>query len=483
MRNAEEQLINIKNVAKSFDGVEVLTNINLTIRRNEFITLLGPSGCGKTTLLRMIAGFEKPDTGDILFQGESIIDVPPYKRKLNTVFQRYALFPHMSVYDNIAFGLKIKKVPKNEINKKVKEMLKLVQLSGYENRNISKLSGGQMQRVAIARALINEPEVLLLDEPLGALDLKFRKEMQLELKRMQKQLGITFIYVTHDQDEALTMSDKVAVMCDGMIQQFGSPEEIYNEPNNAFVADFIGESNILNGEMVEKNKVRFCEAEFKCVDSVAPGTPVDVVVRPEDIILSKPDGSGLTGEVIDITFKGMFYEITVLCGKTEIYIQSTKFATVGSEVKLNIDPDGIHIMKGEETVNQFEGVITKHNTVAFAGGEFECDVTSLYPGSQLDDKEYLITAEGEKIDLTDVKVSIEIPVEDVKMSENEDDGGVCGNIISLIYIGDHYTYIVRTETEDDFVVHDENLWNEDDYVSIVVPPEKIKLALLEDQNE
>ncbi|MBQ4062112.1 MAG: ABC transporter ATP-binding protein [Christensenellaceae bacterium] len=483
VRNAEEQLISIKNVSKSFDGQEVLSNINLTIRRNEFITLLGPSGCGKTTLLRMIAGFEMPDSGEILFEGKSMKDVPPYKRKLNTVFQRYALFPHMNVYDNIAFGLKIKKLEKEQIDKKVTDMLRLVQLTGYEKRSITRLSGGQMQRVAIARALVNEPEVLLLDEPLGALDLKFRKEMQLELKRMQKQLGITFIYVTHDQDEALTMSDKVVVMSDGMIQQFGTPEEIYNEPNNAFVADFIGESNILNGEMTGKKKVMFCGAEFNCVDDVKKGTLVEVVVRPEDITIVSPDASPLTGEVISVIFKGMHYEITVLCGKTEIVIQSTRSARMNTEVGLLIEPDGIHIMKGEARVNKFDGVITKHNTVEFADGEFECDITQLYPGSYIDDKEYLITADGEKLDLTDVEVDVEVDVQDVRMSDNEDEGGVCGNIISLIYIGDHYNYVVRTENEEDFIVHDDILWNEDDYVAIVIPPEKIRLSLKETADE
>ncbi len=483
MRNIEEQLITIKNVMKSFDGQEVLTNINLTIRRNEFITLLGPSGCGKTTLLRMIAGFENPDSGDLLFEGKSMKGVPPYKRKLNTVFQRYALFPHMNVYDNIAFGLKIKKMPKEQIEQKVTDMLRLVKLTGYEKRSITKLSGGQMQRVAIARALVNEPEVLLLDEPLGALDLKFRKEMQLELKRMQKQLGITFIYVTHDQDEALTMSDKVVVMSDGMIQQFGTPVEIYNEPNNAFVADFIGESNILNGEMTGKKKVAFCDAEFDCVDDVPKGTKVEVVVRPEDITITAPENSGLKGKVISVIFKGMHYEITVLCGKNEIIIQSTKSAVMNSEVGLLIEPDGIHIMKGEATVNNFEGVITRKNTVEFADGEFECDVTQLYPGSYLDDKEYLITADGEKIDLTGTEVNVSVDVKDVRMSDNEDEGGVCGNIISLIYIGDHYNYVVRTENEEDFIIHDDVLWNEDDYVSVVIPPDRIRLTLKETEDE
>lgn len=340
------QLILFKNVYKEFDGVEVLSNINLYIRKNEFLTLLGPSGCGKTTMLRLLGGFETPTSGDILFEGKSIVNTPPYKRKLNTVFQRYALFPHMDVFDNIAFGLKIKKMSKSNIEKKVKDMLKLVGLAGYEDRGIDKLSGGQMQRVAIARALVNEPELLLLDEPLGALDLKFRKDMQLELKRMQKQLGITFVYVTHDQEEALSMSDTIAVMDEGMIQQIDTPVGIYNEPINTFVADFIGESNILYGKMVRDYLVCFSGREFECVDrGYNEGENIVVVIRPEDIKLVAPSENTINGTVTSLTFMGVHYEIRIQ-GEDghEWLVQNTDPAQVGSRVGITLDPDDIHIM-------------------------------------------------------------------------------------------------------------------------------------------
>lgn len=340
------QLILFKNVYKEFDGVEVLSNINLYIRKNEFLTLLGPSGCGKTTMLRLLGGFETPTSGDILFEGKSIVDTPPYKRKLNTVFQRYALFPHMDVFDNIAFGLKIKKMSKQNIEKKVKDMLKLVGLAGYEDRSIDRLSGGQMQRVAIARALVNEPEVLLLDEPLGALDLKFRKDMQLELKRMQKQLGITFVYVTHDQEEALSMSDTIAVMDEGMIQQIDTPVGIYNEPVNSFVADFIGESNILYGKMRRDYLVAFSGREFECVDrGYNEDENIVVVIRPEDIKLANPSENTINGTVSSLVFMGVHYEIRIQ-GEDghEWLVQSTEPAEVGSRVGITLDPDDIHIM-------------------------------------------------------------------------------------------------------------------------------------------
>ena len=340
------QLILFKNVYKEFDGVEVLSNINLYIRKNEFLTLLGPSGCGKTTMLRLLGGFETPTSGDILFEGKSIVDTPPYKRKLNTVFQRYALFPHMDVFDNIAFGLKIKKMSKQNIEKKVKDMLKLVGLAGYEDRSIDRLSGGQMQRVAIALALVNEPEVLLLDEPLGALDLKFRKDMQLELKRMQKQLGITFVYVTHDQEEALSMSDTIAVMDEGMIQQIDTPVGIYNEPVNSFVADFIGESNILYGKMRRDYLVAFSGREFECVDrGYNEDENIVVVIRPEDIKLANPSENTINGTVSSLVFMGVHYEIRIQ-GEDghEWLVQSTEPAEVGSRVGITLDPDDIHIM-------------------------------------------------------------------------------------------------------------------------------------------
>ncbi len=341
-----DQLILFKNVFKEFEGQEVLTNINLYIRKNEFLTLLGPSGCGKTTMLRLLAGFEIPTAGDILFEGSSIVPVPPYQRRLNTVFQRYALFPTMDVYENIAFGLKIKKLPKDEIKKKVSDMLRLVGLSGYEKRSIDKLSGGQMQRVAIARALVNEPEVLLLDEPLGALDLKFRKEMQLELKRMQKQLGITFIYVTHDQEEALTMSDTIVVMDNGMIQQIGTPQDIYNEPKNTFVANFIGESNILRGNMVHDYLVSFCGRQFDCLDrGFNENENVIVVIRPEDVDIIPEQEGCISGTVTSILFRGVHYEMRILSDAgIEWRVHSTDAVEVGRRVSITLTPDDIHVM-------------------------------------------------------------------------------------------------------------------------------------------
>ncbi len=342
----KDRLVLIKNVSKEFDGVEVLSNINLYIKRNEFVTLLGPSGCGKTTLLRLLGGFETPTSGDILFEGKSIVDVPPYKRRLNTVFQRYALFPHYDVFDNVAFGLKIKKLPKDEIKKKVGEKLALVGLSGYDKRSVDTLSGGQMQRVAIARALVNEPELLLLDEPLGALDLKFRKEMQLELKRMQKQLGITFVYVTHDQEEALSMSDTIAVMDSGRILQIGTPQDIYNEPINSFVADFIGESNIIPGIMKEDYLVHFSDKDFRCVDrGYNNDDPIMVVVRPEDVKLVPPTENTINGIVTSIVFMGVHYEIRLVDDRGfEWLIQSIHSADVGSRLGIHLEPDDIHIM-------------------------------------------------------------------------------------------------------------------------------------------
>ena len=342
----QEHLIDLKNISKEFDGVTVLDNINLYIRKKEFVTLLGPSGCGKTTTLRIIGGFETPTTGEVLFEGRDIAQLPPYKRRVNTVFQKYALFPHLNVFDNIAFGLKLKKVPKAEISRRVDAMLELVNLRGYGKRHVDALSGGQQQRVAIARALVNEPEVLLLDEPLGALDLKLRKEMQLELKNMQQRLGITFLYVTHDQEEALTMSDTVVVMRDGHIQQIGDPKRIYDEPVNAFVADFIGESNILKGTMIKDELVAFAGQAFPCVDfGFGENAPVDVVIRPEDIMLVGEDVGQLVGVVKSVLFKGVHYEMMIDCGEVTFKVHSTTMQPQGSRVGLSIVPFNIHIMK------------------------------------------------------------------------------------------------------------------------------------------
>ena len=350
----KDVLISLKGISKSFDGETVLDNMDLEIHDKEFITLLGPSGCGKTTTLRIIGGFETPDEGDVYFGGKRINDVPPYERQVNTVFQKYALFPHLNVFDNIAFGLRLRKTPDQEIKTKVKDMLAMVNLKGFERRRVETLSGGQQQRVAIARALINQPKVLLLDEPLAALDLKLRKDMQNELKNIQHQTGITFIFVTHDQEEALSMSDTVVVMANGQIQQIGSPTDIYNEPVNAFVADFIGESNILDGVMPEDFKARFAGHLFDCVDrGFAKNEAVDIVVRPEDVDVVAPDKGMLCGLVTGVTFKGVHYEIIVDVDGFKWMIQSTDYVAEGQTIGLSIDPDAIHVMKKSEFSGMF----------------------------------------------------------------------------------------------------------------------------------
>ena len=493
----KEKIIELINVTRSFeDGVVAVDNINLYVRKGEFITFLGPSGCGKTTTLRMIAGFDKPTSGEILLNGKDISNLPPNKRPINTVFQRYALFPHLNVYDNIAFGLKLRKIKvtyekedgsrfdkiekltKKEISEKVAKVLKMVDLEGFEKRSVSTLSGGQQQRVAIARALVNEPEILLLDEPLGALDLKMRKDMQLELKEMHRKLGITFIYVTHDQEEALTMSDTIVVMKDGVIQQVGTPTDIYNEPKNSFVANFIGDSNIYSGTMTGNKKVKFIGNTFDCVDDFAKNEKVDVVVRPEDVIIVNEGEGQVNGKIVSSIFKGVHYEMVMMVGKNEVTIQSTEERKVGEKIGIIIAPNNIHIMEKEFSTNKFDGVITKRNTVEFGDGEFECDVTQLYPGSFIDEEGYLITKNGDKIDLTDTEVNVEVGLKDIEISDNAEDGGAVGNIISIIYKGDHYQLIVRTdENEEDYVFDTEDTWNENDRVSVIIAKEKIKLSL------
>ncbi len=341
-----KKIVELKEISKQFDGEPILRKISLDIHSNEFVTLLGPSGCGKTTTLRIIAGFLTPDEGDVMFDGKRINDVPPYRRNVNTVFQKYALFPHLNVFENVAFGLRVKKMPEEQIVEQVKAMLKTVNLAGFEHRAVDQLSGGQQQRVAIARALVNHPEVLLLDEPLGALDLKLRKDMQNELKNIQHQTGITFIYVTHDQEEALSMSDRIVVMNEGVIQQIGSPTDIYNEPVNAFVADFIGESNIVDGIMNEDCRVTFSGKSFVCVDKgFAKNEPVDVVIRPEDVDVVKPEQGMLCGVASTVTFKGVHYEIIVDINGFKWMIQTTDYVAPGATIGLYIEPDAIHIMK------------------------------------------------------------------------------------------------------------------------------------------
>ena len=372
-----KELIRLRNLCMAFDDELVLDNINLYINDSEFLTLLGPSGCGKTTTLRIIGGFTTPTSGDVTFDGVRINDVPPHKRQINTVFQKYALFPHLDVFENVAFGLRIAKVPQEEVEQRVTEMLEVVSLKGFERRRIDQLSGGQQQRVAIARALVNRPKVLLLDEPLGALDLRLRKDMQNELKRIQQQMGITFIYVTHDQEEALTMSDTVVVMDKGRIQQIGTPEDIYNEPKNAFVADFIGESNILNGIMVRDNVVKMYGKEFPCVDGgFAENEPVDVVIRPEDIDIVPVEQGQLTGTVTNVTFKGMQYDIIVDFKGFKWLIQTTDHSPSGSRIGIKIDPDAIHVMKN----SKYSGMFGDYSS--FSEEYDELDDASLAPDEE-----------------------------------------------------------------------------------------------------
>ena len=400
-----DRIISVEHVSKYFGEKAVLNDVNLQVRKGEFVTILGPSGCGKTTLLRLIAGFQTASEGVITMSGKEITQTPPHKRPVNTVFQKYALFPHLNVYNNIAFGLKLKKLPSATIEKKVKQALKMVGLTDYEDRDVDSLSGGQQQRVAIARAIVNEPEVLLLDEPLAALDLKMRKDMQMELKEMHKSLGITFVYVTHDQEEALTLSDTIVVMSEGKIQQIGTPIDIYNEPVNSFVADFIGESNILNGTMIKDRQVSFAGHEFECVDEgFGEQMPVDVVLRPEDIYIFEPsEAAMLTGTVTSSIFKGVHYEMMVQTPNGyEFMVQDYHPFEAGSEVGLLIKPFDIHVMKKERICNTFEGKLIDATHVEFLGCTFECkEVTDIEPNTP---------------------VKVEIDFKDVILEDNEEDG-------------------------------------------------------------
>ena len=385
-----KELIRLVNLKMAFDDEIVLDDINLYFNDKEFLTLLGPSGCGKTTTLRIIGGFIKPTGGDVLFDGVRINDVPPHKRKVNTVFQKYALFPHLDVYENVAFGLRLAKLPEEEIDERVTEMLEIVSLKGFENRKVSQLSGGQQQRVAIARALVNRPKVLLLDEPLGALDLRLRKDMQNELKRIQQAMGITFIYVTHDQEEALSMSDTVVVMDKGRIQQIGTPEDIYNEPKNAFVADFIGESNILDGVMLEDRLVKFFGRRFKCVDSgFEKNEPVDVVIRPEDIDIVPPDEGHLCGTVTSVTFKGVHYDTIVDFKGFKWLIQTTDFYDVGTYIGIRLEPEDIHIMHKSE----YSGMFGDYSS--YSAEYDDMDDPDLYPDDAEEPEE---AAEGGEVE-------------------------------------------------------------------------------------
>ncbi|MBO5221406.1 MAG: ATP-binding cassette domain-containing protein [Clostridia bacterium] len=492
----ENVIIELVGVSKVYNETVAVDNFNFYVKKGEFVSFLGPSGCGKTTTLRMIAGFEHPTEGKILLNGKDISELPPYERPVNTVFQKYALFPHLDVYDNVAFGLKLKKIPyettdkqgnkvtkyrkltKAEISKKVTEALKIVDLEEFEWRDITTLSGGQQQRIAIARAIVNEPQILLLDEPLGALDLKMRKEMQLELKEMHRKLGITFIYVTHDQEEALTMSDTIVVMKDGQIQQIGTPEDIYNEPKNAFVADFIGESNLYEGVYMGNRKVRFLNHIFDCVDDFAANEKVNVVVRPEDVTFAEAGKGMIDGILTEKVFKGIHYEYTMMVGRNEVTIQSTESKEINLPVSVNIAPDLIHIMKKDMLSNVYDDAyIDNDNRVIIAGGAFDCDVTQLIPGSHLDEEGYVVAPDGKMYDFKDADVLADVAFSDIEIVDNEDGGVVCGRIVSMIYLGNHYQVLIRTEDDEDFVVDTEYTWNEDDRVSVLIPAEKIRLKL------
>ena len=541
-------IIDLKNVSKIYDDDTVaVDDVSFYVRKGEFVTLLGPSGCGKSTTLRMIAGFEFPSKGEILLNGKNISNLPPNKRPINMVFQRYALFPHLDVYDNIAFGLKLKKIPvalkdkdgnpilkinktkvkeikremnltkrnkhlskeekeikleelskklnealttkeqaykytklsAKEIDEKVARALKIVDLEALENRGIDTLSGGQQQRVAIARAIVVEPEILLLDEPLGALDLKMRKDMQLELKEMHTKLGITFIYVTHDQEEALTMSDTIIIMKDGVIQQIGRPKDIYDEPKNAFVADFIGESNIYNATMMKDKVVRFLDHNFACIDEFPINEKVDVVVRPEDIVMKKEGEGMIQGKIVSKIFKGLNYQYVVMVGKNEVMVKSTKEYENDSVVSLDIEADSIHIMKKDFTTNIYtDAWINKENQVMIDEQPFDVDILQLVEGGKLVDGE-IVDKKNKKYDFNDADVVAEIPLDKIEIIDDIESPAcqMVGEIVDSVYKGDQYLYIIRTENEEDFVTYSNYAYNLNDKVGIHVNKEDIKIRL------
>ena len=470
--------LSLQHINKTYpNGFQAVKDFNLEIEDKEFIIFVGPSGCGKSTTLRMIAGLEEISGGTLKIGDKVMNDVEPKDRDIAMVFQNYALYPHMTVYDNMAFGLKLRKVPKDQIDKAVREAARILDLEKLLDRKPKALSGGQRQRVAMGRAIVRNPKVFLMDEPLSNLDAKLRVQMRIEISKIHQRLGATIIYVTHDQEEALTMSDKIVVMSEGRMQQIGTPEDIYNEPKNAFVADFIGESNIFTGIMTDKLKVRFCGAEFACVDDVEHGRLVEVVVRPEDVEITTPENGAITGTVTSVVFKGVHYEITVESGKNEIVIQSTKTAAVGSQVGLNVEPDGIHIMIPEHTLNKIESDVDKNYELTIFDGKIQCDLTKIIPGSRFNDAHELLDAHGDVIDYEKLKVVLAIKPRHISMSDNEEEGIVCGHIINLIYKGDHYSYVVRTDMDEDFIVNDEYLWNMDDYVSLVIPEEHIQFSI------
>ena len=459
-KEPEGRIIDVKHVSKWFGEKQVLNDVNLYVRKGEFVTILGPSGCGKTTLLRILAGFETASEGEILLGGEDIAQTPPHKRPMNTVFQRYALFPHLNVFDNVAFGLKLRKMDSKEMDAAVRKALKMVGMTDYEERDVNSLSGGQQQRVAIARAIVNKPQVLLLDEPLAALDLKMRKDMQLELKDMHKTLGITFIYVTHDQEEALTLSDTIVVMNEGVIQQIGTPTDIYNEPKNCFVADFIGESNILEGTMLEDCLVRFMDKEFTCVDTgFDKNEPVDVVLRPEDIYIMhrNEQAEQFHGTVQSCIFKGVHYEMIILTPDGyEIMIQDYNCFEPGMDVSLIVKPADIHVMKKERLCNTIEATVVDSEHIEMLGEKFQILPTDIEEGTEV-----LAEVDFDKIELTDYL----------------EDGTADGEVRLILYKGNHYHLTIATDDGPFLYVDTNDVWDDGDLVGINIKPEDIRLKV------